>query len=300
MLKTIWRRGLAALGLAALAGCATTPAEVTGPGGRPAMWQVADADTSIYLFGTIHLLPKDYTWRTPAFDQAIAGSQSLVVETIIDDKNPAAIVGELTRLGFSPGQPPILNRVSPAKRGQLQAAIAKSGLPIAAFDRMETWAAAFMLLGGQFKDLGLSGEAGVESILKTAFTQAGKPIAQLETNGEQLGLFDTLPEAAQRALLEGSIDAPADMRTQFQGMLGAWARGDVDSIGRTFNEDMASSPELREALIRRRNANWSSWIERRMAQPGTVFLAVGAGHLVGEDSVQRYLERRGYKVRRVQ
>ena len=296
----MWRRGLAALGLAALAGCATTPAEVTGPGGRPAMWQVADADTKVFLFGTIHLLPKDYAWRTPEFDQAIAGSQSLVVETILDEKNPQAIVGVLSRLGFSPGLPPIVERVSPAKRAQLEAAIVKSGTPRAAYDRMETWAAAFMLLGGQFRELGLSGEAGVETVLRTAFTQAGKPIAQLETNDEQLGLFDTLPEAAQRALLEGSIDAPGDMRTQFQGMLSAWARGDVDSIARTFNEDMASSPELREALIRRRNANWSNWIERRMAQPGTVFVAVGAGHLAGEDSVQRYLESRGYKVRRVQ
>jgi len=299
MLKTMFRRGLALLGLATLAGCATT-SEVTGPGGHPAMWQVADKDTTVYLFGTIHLLPQDYQWRTPAFDQAVAGSQGLIVETIVDQANPQALAGELARLGFRDGLPPLANRVPPEKRGALEAAIAKTGVPRPAFDRMETWAAAFMLLGTQFKDLGLTGDAGVEQVLKTTFTQAGKPVGQLETNAEQLGLFDTLPETAQRALLEGAIDNPADMRTQFQGMLTAWERGDVDLIARTFNQDLSGSPELREALLRRRNANWKGWIERRMASPGSVFVAVGAGHLAGPDSVVDMLQKDGYRVRRVQ
>jgi uncharacterized protein YbaP (TraB family) len=299
MLMRILRRGLAMLGLAALASCATT-AQPTAATGRPAMWQVADRDTTIYLFGTIHLLPKDYPWRTPAFDKAVAGSQTLVVETIIDTSNPQALAGELARLGFRSGLPPIATRVAADKRPLLETAIAKTGIPRAAYDRMETWAAAFMLLGTQFKDLGLTGEAGVESVLRAAFLQAGKPVDQLETNTEQLSMFDTLPESAQRALLEGAIDSPAEMRTQFNDMLAAWARGDVASIGATFNEDLSGSPELREALLRRRNANWTRWIAQRMAAPGSVFVAVGAGHLAGSDSVVAMLEKSGYRVRRVQ
>ena len=92
----------------------------------------------------------------------------------------------------------------------------------------------------------------------------------------------------------------AEMKTQFNSMLSAWVRGDVDAIARTFNEDMAASPELRAALIGRRNANWANWIERRMQSPGSVLVAVGAGHLAGHDSVQRYLESKGYRVRRIQ
>lgn len=299
MLKTILRRGLAMLGLATLASCATT-AEPSRASGRPAMWQVADRDTTVYLFGTIHLLPKNYAWRTAAFDKAVAGSQSLIVETIVDSSNPQALAGELARLGFRDGLPPIATRVPPEKRAMLDGAIAKTGIPRPAFDRMETWAAAFMLLGTQFKDLGLTGDAGVESVLRTSFIQAGKPVGQLETNTEQLSMFDTLPESAQRALLEGAIDAPAEMRNQFQEMLTAWARGDVAAIGTSFNEDLSGSPELREALLRRRNVNWTRWIERRMATPGSVFIAVGAGHLAGADSVVAMLERDGYQVRRVQ
>ena len=83
-------------------------------------------------------------------------------------------------------------------------------------------------------------------------------------------------------------------------MLASWARGDIDDIARTFNETLASSPELREQLLRRRNENWDRWVERRMAAPGSVMVAVGAGHLAGSDSLVDMLRRRGYSVRRVQ
>lgn len=299
MLNRILRRGLAVLGLAALTGCATVPQPASATG-RPALWQVADKDTTVYLFGTIHLLPNNYPWRTAAFDQAVAGSQGLIVETIVDNKNPQALAGELARLGFREGLPPLATRVPPEKRALLETAIAKTGIPRAAYDRMETWAAAFMLLGTQFKDLGLTGDAGVETVLRSSFTQAGKPVGQLETNSEQLSMFDTLPESAQLALLEGAIDSPAEMNAQFQKMINAWTRGDVAAIAASFNEDLSGSPELREALLRRRNVNWTRWIERRMATPGSVFVAVGAGHLAGADSVVAMLQKDGYRVRRVQ
>ena len=69
-------------------------------------------------------------------------------------------------------------------------------------------------------------------------TAAGKPVGQLETNAEQLGFFDALPEDAQRTLLVASLDQPEQVRQQFQEMLAAWARGDVNAIARTFNDDM--------------------------------------------------------------
>lgn len=267
---------------------------------RPALWAVADADTTVYLFGTIHLLPDNYRWRTPKFDNAVASSQQLVVETIVDDKNPMQLMSALASLAFSPNQPPLADRVPPAKRPALAAAIKKSGLPPAAFDRMETWAAAFMLLGNQFKDMGLKGDQGVEAVLRSNFTSRGKPIGELETNLQQLSFFDTLPEKAQRDLLEGAIDQPQSMNKDFAGMLAAWSRGDVAAIARTFDGDLGASPELRDALIKRRNANWSKWIEQRMGQPGALMIAVGAGHLAGRDSVIAMLKKDGYRVSRVQ
>lgn len=267
---------------------------------KPALWSVSDADTTVYLFGTIHLLPDNYRWRTAKIDKAVGGSQQLVVETIVDDKNPQKLFQAIASLAFSPGQPPLASRVPADKRPALAAAVAKSGLPPQALDRMETWAAAFILLGNQFKDLGLKGDQGVEMVLRKAFTGQGKPVGELESNVEQLGFFDKLPESAQRQLLEGAIDQSGDMHKEFHGMLAAWARGDVKAIERTFNQDLSGSPELRQALIRTRNANWSRWIEQRMAQPGAIMVAVGAGHLAGRDSVIDLLKRGGYRVRRLQ
>ena len=298
MLLTMIRRGLAALGIAALSLTPSAPAFARSSG--PALWEVKDKDTTVYLFGTIHLLPKDSQWRTPKFEKAVQGSQSLVVETIIDTSNPQKIAGIMSALGYSSGLPPIASRVPADKRAQLEAAIAKTQIPRALFDRMETWMASFMLLGVQFQTLGVEGEQGVESVLRQSFVAAGKQVGELETNQEQFTLFDRLPEDAQRKLLEGAIENPADMKQQFGGMLQAWLSGDVDKIGNSFNRDLQSSPELKAALLTRRNFNWSQWIERRMTQPGTVMVAVGAGHLAGDSSVQKYLQSRGYKVRRLQ
>ena len=297
----IWdkiRNGLAALGLAALAAGSAAPAEAKDA--KPAMWKVSDRDTDIYLFGTVHLLPPGTRWRTAKFDKAANEAGTLVVETIIDEKNPQSFVADLIRLSVHPGLPPILDRVRPEKRAALQAVITKSGIPMAALNNLETWAAAFQLLQLQFKELGVSGTDGVELNLRTSFAAAGKPVQQLETNAQQLGFFDTLPEAAQRELLEGAIEDPAKAKVQFDAMVAAWMSGDVDAIGRTFNAEFQASPDLKQALLLRRNANWSYWLHSRLGQPGTVLVAVGAGHLAGSDSVVEMLKKRGLRVQRVQ
>ena len=300
MMKKLVKRLFAPVA-ALLALGSTGAAQARAPqAARPALWTVSDADTTIYLFGTIHLLPDNYRWRTPKFDQAVGGSQQLVVETIVDEKNPAQLMQAMASLAFSPGLPPLADRVAPENRKALAAAIAKSGFPPQALDKMETWAAAFILLGNQFKDMGLKGQEGVEITLRNTFTSQGKSIGELESNLEQLRFFDQLPEGAQRQLLEGSIDQSADSRAEFHEMLAAWTRGDVAAIARSFNRDLGPSPELQQALIKQRNANWSKWIEGRMKQPGAVMIAVGAGHLAGPDSVIDLLQRDGYRVRRVQ
>jgi uncharacterized protein YbaP (TraB family) len=299
MLKTILRRALAAFSMSLALAAAPAQAKVP-PAAKPALWAVSDADTTVYLFGTIHLLPENYRWRTAKFDQAVQGSQQLVVETIIDDKNPQKFMSAMASLALSPGLPPIDERVPPDKRAALDVAIKKSGVPKQFFDHMETWAAAFTLLSAQFQSMGLKGSEGVELVLRNAFTTAGKPVGELESNVEQLGFFDTLPEKAQRDFLQGTIEQPEAMSKDFDQMLAAWARGDVAAIGDTFNKELAGSPELENALIKRRNANWSRWIEQRMASPGRIFIAVGAGHLAGKDSVIAMLRKDGYKVRRLQ
>ena len=300
MLKSLFRRAVAALGLGAL--LVGAPAASKAPqAAQPALWQVSDADTTIYLFGTIHLLPEQFQWRTARFDQAVQNSHQLVVETIVDEKDPGRMMSAMASRAFNaPNLPPLMMRVPPEKRAALAAAVKKSGFPPQAFDRMETWAAAFILLGNQYREMNLKSAEGVEAVLRGTFKSQGKSVGELETNLQQFGFFDRLPEKAQQALLVGALDESNAADEEFAGMLKAWASGDVKAIARTFDHDLADSPDLAQALIHQRNANWSRWIEQRMTQPGAVMIAVGAGHLAGKDSVIAMLQRHGYRVRRVQ
>ncbi len=267
---------------------------------KPAMWVLSDADTTVYLFGTIHLLPKGIDWTGGKLDDALAKSDELIIETIIDEKNPMQFMNALNSLSSSPNLPPLRDRVAADKRPALDAAVKASGLPAMVYDRMETWAAAFLLLGSKFRGIGLAPEDGVEIILRKSFIDKGKPIEALETNAEQLGFFDRLPEDAQRSLLEGAIGTDKDMAAEFKSMLDAWKTGDVEKIARTFDKDLGETPALRDALMIQRNRNWAKWIDERMNQPGSVMIAVGAGHLAGSESVQRHLEAKGYRIQRVQ
>lgn len=299
MLKSLLRRVGAALGVSLLLGAVPLQAR-DAQVARPALWEVSDPDTTIYLFGTIHLLPQTLQWRTPAFDKAVAASDELVVETIVDQQNPQSVIQAEFSLGISPGQPPIASRVPAADVPKLRAAIAKSGIPEKVFDNMETWLAAIQLLGVQLRDMGLKGSNGPEEILRQQFLSSQRPIGELETNVEQFGYFDRLPEKAQRELLQGAIAPSTATSKDFDQMLRAWGRGDVKAIATTFNHDLSQSPDLKRSLLDQRNANWAKWIEQRLAKPGTILVAVGAGHLAGKDSVLEMLKSQGFKVRRLQ
>ena len=151
-----------------------------------------------------------------------------MIETIVDDKDPTKIMSALSSLAFNtPNLPPLVERVPPKVRPALEAAIKKSGFPPQAFDRMETWAAAFILLGNQYRDMNLKGDEGVETVLRHNFATAGKPIGELETNLQQFGFFDKLPEKAQVALLEGAVDNSKSADAEFTAMLKAWSAGNV-------------------------------------------------------------------------
>ena len=300
MLKKITRLW-AAVGLA-LTGCAAQPEAESASAAaaqRPAMWKVSDADTTLYLFGTIHLLPEGRTWRTPAFEQALAAADELVLEVAnVDDA--AAGAGAMMKLGLSPGLPPLRERVPEAKRAALDAIIKDSGVPAAALNRMETWAASIILLGVSFQRMGLDPKLGVESAITGPFKASGKPVRGLETIEEQFGFFDTLSEDQQRTFLEGVLDSPDEAKKQFAAMLEAWARGDQEGLARAFEDEQNLTPALREVLLTRRNAKWAQWLDARMDKPGTAFIAVGAGHLAGKDSVQAMLGKYGHKAQRVQ
>lgn len=277
-----------------LAACATaTPSEP-----KPALWKVADPDTTVYLFGTIHILPDGYAWSTPRIDAAVQAADSLVLE-IADAQAPDA-AERYRALAASPGLPPLAERIAPEQRDDLRRLMARGGFKPGQLDGLETWAAALALGIALYTEQGVSAANGVETTLSRRFREAGKPIAGLETTAQQLGFFDTLSEPVQRKLLSSIVAEADESGDELTAMADAWSRGDVNRIAMTFDDELKDSPELAEALLRRRNASWAEWVKGRLDQPGTVLVAVGAGHLAGPESVQAMLEANGVTVERVQ
>ncbi len=298
--------------VAALAAAFTLAAPVQA---APALWKFGDADTTIYLFGTIHALPPGYQWQDARIRDAIAASDTLVLETIID-KDPQAVARLFP--APDPSLPPIVERVPEKSRPAFEALLKRSGLTPAMLDRMPTWQASFMLMGAMMKDLGVNRDAGVEDGLSTAFAPPPAPgltlpegspspalpgqpkkIEALETAAGQLSLFSNLSEADQREMLASFADGEGEAKTDFARLLKAWSSGDQVAIAKAFDEDKDLTPHLREILLRQRNANWTQWLKARLDTPGTVFVAVGAGHLAGPLSVRQMLADQGIKVERV-
>ncbi len=261
---------------------------------RPALWRVTDADTTIWLLGTIHALPAGVAWQTPAVTTAIDSAESLVLEIAPPREADAQALFE--RVTIDKRQPPIISRVAPARRAALLRAIDAAGSTLAEFDVLKSWAAAVTITSGVGRAKGVTRENGVEAVLGKAFARRTRPVRGFETLAGQFALFDGLPERDQRVLLDQAIDGAA----HDGGTLDAWRKGDTARLEATLAPGFAQAPGLEDVLVTRRNARWSGWIVRRMARPGRVLVAVGAGHLVGPRSVVAMLRARGLTVVRVE
>jgi uncharacterized protein YbaP (TraB family) len=271
--------------------------------GTPALWKVSGTrpeQTGIaYMFGTIHILPDDVQWRTPALEEAIADSDRLVIEVLgLDDTRNAAQI--FSRLAVSPGQKQLDARIKPELRGELDRIIDASNIPERTLNRMETWAAALSLASAQTRGLGLQSSASVEKQLTAQFDKAGKPIEALETIELQLGYFDKLPEQQQRQMLTSVIEDSGDSQESFEKLFNAWMTGDIQHIVTLSDSGILTDPKTRQYLLVSRNLNWVEQLDKRLQKPGTSFVAVGAAHLAGPDAVQATLAQRGYKIEKIQ
>jgi uncharacterized protein len=287
--------------IALLTGCQaeSAPRKPAAQAAKPAMWKLADKDTTVYLFGTIHVLPKDLQWRTPLMNAAIAQSSDLVLEVgNIDDQ--AAVSGAFMKLAITPNLPPLAKRIPAEKVAGLNKLIKEAGLPAQVLDTLETWAAGLTIASASLAKLDVDPDSGADRALSAVFKAAKKPVTGFETGEEQLGFFDTLPESEQRTFLIGMVDEQTDAKVEFAKMIAAWKRGDEKEIALSFDDEAKLSKSLTEVLLYKRNANWTEKLAERMKKPGTIMVAVGAGHLAGDRSVVDMLRKRGFSVKRVQ
>jgi uncharacterized protein YbaP (TraB family) len=283
--------------LAPLALLSCKPATAPVQDADPALWVVRDADTTIYLFGSVHALKPGTGWFDEGVKSAFDRSGELMLELVLPPE--AEIAAMLRELGTLPPGKTLSQQVPPELYARLRTALVVAGQKPDMLDGYEPWLAAIQLAVTPGRAAGYDSAYGVETVLARAAAAAGKRVSGLETAREQFGIFDTLSPAAQQVLLEQAIDGVGSGGAMLDRIVAAWAKGDVDTLAGLMNRDLLGSPELAQALLVKRNKRWAALIDARMKRPGTVFVAVGAGHLAGDAGLQVELARRGYRIGRV-
>lgn len=288
LVRSIALAGSLALGLAS---CGEPYApESDWPEASPPIWEVTSPSGNVgWVFGTVHALPDELYWGTPLLDETFARAGVLVVEVAnLDDPEGMGLFADLSE---TPGQPPLLERVEPQERPALRDLVEEAGMDDTDFGRIESWAAAMMLS----TEVRTGDPAnGVDRIM---IHNADRVIG-LESFTYQLSMFDTLSAEAQSDLLYGVARSHA--ANTDNAMLIAWLSGDDAALAMHVNNTLEFSPELQRVLLTDRNRRWLPRIVELIDDGQAPFVAVGAGHVIGEEGVVALLSAQGYDTRRIQ
>lgn len=269
--------GLLVAAALAAATPAAPPATAVPPNPEPAIFMVRDADTTIYIFGTFHALDGKSEWFKDQVRNAFEQSDELVLETLIPE-GPAKPIAT--------GQ----------SEQQLRPFVVAPSASFLASTRMAITAG---------RSQGMQVNNGADMVLRRVAEAEGKQVEGLETLQSQLSMFNRLPPPAPAATATASPQAtnpaPAmnSLSKSMAEMQSAWKRGDQAVFVRVLAQLERASPDTYRMMFTERNARWADWIRARMQMPGTVFVAVGAGHLAGKDSVLVRLAQLGIPSQRV-
>jgi uncharacterized protein len=262
----------------------------------PALWVVKDEDTTIYLFGTVHILKPGLGWFDEAVKDAFDKSNRLVLELV---EPPAAETQALfMKVAMDKSGKTLRSKLGDAERATYDGAMAKIGIPAEALDPFDPWAAAVTMQVLGMTKSGFDPNSGVEKQLGAAAKIANKPVEGVETMEYQLGIFDSLSDAQQVTFLNETAKNIDELGSTMDKLVDLWAAPDPDGLAALMNQGF-TDPKLYDALLTQRNANWAKWIDAELKKPGVTFMAVGAGHLAGPTSVQALLPAYGLTAQRV-
>lgn len=265
----------------------------------PALWVAKSPTTTVYLFGTVHVLPDGVQWHYPALDKALAASGKLYAE----ENDDAPLNMQLLVLEYGMDmQHPLSEKLDAGDRARLDGAAKAIGVAggVTSLNMMQPWLAALTISVAPIVKAGYDSKSGIDKQLRRAFIAAGKPIGAFETAEQQIRFFANLSATLQLDLLHNALDDYAKGPAEIDKLVKAWRTGDVALIAANVNDGMREHyPDLYKVLLVDRNRDWAKQIEGLLKQPGTLFVAVGAGHLAGPDSVQAQLRKLGIATERV-
>ena len=279
-----------------LSACGKQADTAKAEGPYPALWEIADGQGAVegWMFGTIHALPDDTRWRSPKLDEIIGQADMLVVEVAdLGDGDELSKIFE--GMAFDHPAGPIAKRIDPELTDEFETLLTRANVRRAYFDPMESWAAALAL--AQVAQSAKS-ENGADRALLAAFDK--REVVELEGARGQLAIFDRLPESEQRDLLNAVLRESQDYDDGMGTLAKAWLAGDTEQLTKLTRRGILADPELEQALLLDRNANWAAQIENLLSAKDKPLVAVGAGHLLGDAGLPAMLEARGYTVRRIE
>ncbi len=236
-------------------------------------------------------------WFDEAVKDAFDKSDRLVLEIVEPDQ--ATTQQLFAKYGLDQSGKTLTSKMTEEQKATYTKAMEKVGLPAAAFEPFDPWAAAVTMQVMGLQKGGYDVNSGVETQLTAAAKASKKPIGAVETMEQQLQIFDSLSQETQVKFLVESAAMVDQMTSSMDNMVTLWAKPDPDGLAQVMNQGL-SDPKLHSALLTNRNANWAAWIKQQLEKPGTTFMAVGAGHLAGSTSVQHLLSAYGIEAQRVE
>lgn len=270
------------------------------PAPNPALFVARDADSTMYLFGTLHVLKPGDAWSTPAIEAALARSEEIWTEVEMSPDGMADAQRLMRERGMAPDDEPLSGRLTPEQAQRLDATLQTYGLSRQAIERMRPWLAGLTLSLAPVMRAGYDPAAGVDRGVGALGGVQGKKMRALETAEQQVDLLAGLSEPLQMQMLLESIDDAARAATMVDALAAAWLQGDLETLAGLVNDDMRRAyPELFEVLFVRRNEAWVATLLQELEGSGADFVAVGAGHLLGAEGLVERLRAEGVRVERV-
>lgn len=269
----------------------------------PALWRISDGDSRVYLFGTLHLLPEGVTWKTPAYEAAMADAETTVVEADVESRYARATMASLVAERGLNSSAESLRDIIGQKRFDALAAIAKRyGMSPDRLSRMRPWLAMMSVSLAALDQAGMRRSRGVERTILADADAAHDKRNYLETAEAQIKALASLDDGPDMlANVDLELEQLAKFEETIDPMVDAWRKGDVATLERISSADTRRvAPRAHRVILVDRNRNWIPRIEGWLAAKHDYFVACGTAHLVGPDSVIAMLEKKGYKVERIQ
>ena len=293
--KILKSAGAAGAALAALSSIAFADAA----DGKPDYYKVSDGNSHIWLYGTFHALPEGQDWLKEGAAEALKGAETVYFELDQDDPNfqQNMLVAMQPHILATDGSN-LANDLTEEEFAKLQKAMAIVQIPPQMTGNLNAGIAGLFLAGASVVEAGFDPEGGAEKVFQGLAAEAGHDIQGIESIAEQIGVFTSGDRADYIAFLKAGLADYDKAEEMLNSMLGMWVADDYEGMLALFKQSEGAAPAILNKLFDERNLKWIPKVEGLLEADTEAFIAVGAGHLLGETGLLNQLEQAGYTIER--